>query len=138
MGVARARHGGAHRGAGQLPGRLAEHFDKENKDRSIFRKNIGRALLNRENDPFLEFWNLDLLSREMRERYQTETVRQLTVQTEMRVTDTIRSNFALVVIAVTGSASAEEQLAAEAAGVDYLLHKPLDIDRFRRILQPLH
>jgi len=45
---------------------------------------------------------------------------------------------ALVVIAVTGSASAEEQIAAEAAGVDYLLHKPLDIDRFRRILQPLH
>ena len=44
----------------------------------------------------------------------------------------------LVVIAVTGSASTEEQLAAEAAGVDYLLHKPLDIDRFRRILQPLH
>ena len=28
--------------------------------------------------------------------------------------------------------------AAEAAGVDYLLHKPLDIERFRRILQPLH
>ena len=45
---------------------------------------------------------------------------------------------ALVVIAVTGSASAEDQVAAEAAGVDYLLHKPLDIDRFRRILQPLH
>jgi DNA-binding response OmpR family regulator len=45
---------------------------------------------------------------------------------------------ALVVIAVTGSASAEDQIAAEAAGVDYLLHKPLDIDRFRRILQPLH
>ena len=44
----------------------------------------------------------------------------------------------LVVIAVTGSASAEDQIAAEAAGVDYLLHKPLDIDRFRRILQPLH
>jgi DNA-binding response OmpR family regulator len=45
---------------------------------------------------------------------------------------------ALVVIAVTGSASTEDQVAAEAAGVDYLLHKPLDIDRFRRILQPLH
>ena len=44
----------------------------------------------------------------------------------------------LVVIAVTGSASAEDQRAAEAAGVDYLLHKPLDIERFRRILQPLH
>jgi DNA-binding response OmpR family regulator len=44
----------------------------------------------------------------------------------------------LVVIAVTGSVAPEDQLAAEAAGVDYLLHKPLDIDRFRRILQPLH
>ena len=44
----------------------------------------------------------------------------------------------LVVIAVTGSVALEDQLAAEAAGVDYLLHKPLDIDRFRRILQPLH
>jgi DNA-binding response OmpR family regulator len=45
---------------------------------------------------------------------------------------------ALVVIAVTGSVALEDQLAAEAAGVDYLLHKPLDIDRFRSILQPLH
>jgi len=45
---------------------------------------------------------------------------------------------ALVVIAVTGSVAPEDQLAAEAAGVDYLLHKPLDIERFRRILQPLH
>lgn len=44
----------------------------------------------------------------------------------------------LVVIAVTGSVAPEDQLAAEAAGVDYLLHKPLDIDRFRSILQPLH
>ena len=44
----------------------------------------------------------------------------------------------LVVIAVTGSVAPEDQLAAEAAGVDYLLHKPLDIERFRRILQPLH
>jgi|EndMetStandDraft_5_1072996.scaffolds.fasta_scaffold481801_2 two-component system CheB/CheR fusion protein len=45
---------------------------------------------------------------------------------------------ALVVIAVTGSVEPDDQRAAEAAGVDYLLHKPLDIERFRRILQPLH
>jgi two-component system CheB/CheR fusion protein len=44
----------------------------------------------------------------------------------------------LVVIAVTGSVAPEDLHAAEEAGVDYLLHKPLDIDRFRRILQPLH
>ena len=29
------------------------------KDRSIFRKNIGRAILNKNNDSFLEIWNLD-------------------------------------------------------------------------------
>jgi two-component system, chemotaxis family, CheB/CheR fusion protein len=45
---------------------------------------------------------------------------------------------ALVVIAVTGSVAPEDLLAAEEAGVDYLLHKPLDIERFRSILQPLH
>jgi DNA-binding response OmpR family regulator len=44
----------------------------------------------------------------------------------------------LVVIAVTGSQGADDERAAEQAGIDYLLHKPLDIDRFRRILQPLH
>ncbi|HEY6513699.1 MAG TPA: response regulator [Burkholderiaceae bacterium] len=45
---------------------------------------------------------------------------------------------ALVVIAVTGSVDPSEQLAAEAAGVDFLLHKPLDVARFRKIVPPLH
>lgn len=34
---------GTHRGQGQLPSRILQHFVAENKDRSIFRKNIGRA-----------------------------------------------------------------------------------------------
>jgi len=34
---------GTHTGRDQLPSRLNEHFLNENKDRSIFRKNIGRA-----------------------------------------------------------------------------------------------
>lgn len=37
------------------------------KDRSIFRKNIGRALLNKENDEYLSSWNIDFTSREKRE-----------------------------------------------------------------------
>jgi hypothetical protein len=36
---------GTHTGDGQLPSRLQQHFLDANKDRSIFRKNIGRALL---------------------------------------------------------------------------------------------
>ena len=44
---------GTHIGINQLPSRLRQHFMLENKDRSIFRKNIGRALLHRDQDPFL-------------------------------------------------------------------------------------
>ncbi len=53
---------GTHTGNNQLRSRLKQHFLNEKKDRSIFRKNIGRCLLNRDNDPFLEFWELDLTS----------------------------------------------------------------------------
>jgi len=53
---------GTHRGDGRLPLRLEEHFLKENKDRSIFRKNIGRALLARDGDEFLGQWEIDLTS----------------------------------------------------------------------------
>ena len=59
---------GSHTGADKLPSRMAEHTTK-NKDRSIFRKNIGRALLNKAGDPFLEQWNFDLTSRANRARY---------------------------------------------------------------------
>jgi hypothetical protein len=51
---------GTHTGKDQLPSRLKQHFIKENKDRSIFRKNIGRALLNKARDPFLAQWEIDL------------------------------------------------------------------------------
>jgi hypothetical protein len=35
-------------------------------DRNIFRKNIGRALLNRNNDYYLKIWNIDYTSKENR------------------------------------------------------------------------
>lgn len=59
---------GTHTGQGNLRQRLEEHFLAENKDRSIFRKNIGRALLNRRKDPFLAQWEMDLTTKEERRR----------------------------------------------------------------------
>lgn len=53
---------GSRTGDDQLPFRLTQHFLLENKDRSIFRKNIGCALLNRDGDPFLAQWEQDLTS----------------------------------------------------------------------------
>ena len=60
---------GTHTGRGQLRSRLKQHFIKENKDRSIFRKNIGRALLNKRNDAFLKYWELDLTTRKSKTQY---------------------------------------------------------------------
>ena len=42
---------GTHTGKDQLCSRIIEHFLNENKDRSIFRKNVGRAILSKNNDP---------------------------------------------------------------------------------------
>src|SRR5713101_1241907 len=60
---------GTHTGSAQLRSRLRQHFLIENKDRSIFRKNIGRALLNRDHDPFLPWWELDRTSQTMRNQH---------------------------------------------------------------------
>lgn len=59
---------GTHTGQGNLRQRLKEHFLTENKERSIFRKHIGRALLNRKSDPFLGQWEMGLTTRQERRR----------------------------------------------------------------------
>jgi hypothetical protein len=102
-GGARIVRVGSHRGAGNLPARLNEHFLKENKDRSIFRKNIGRALLHRDNDPFLAQWAFDLTSRADRMKYEGAVDRARLAKVEQEVTQYIRSRLSFVVIAVAGT-----------------------------------
>lgn len=99
---------GTHRGEGHLPGRIEEHFVTENKDRSIFRKNIGRALLNREDDPFLEDWNLDLTSRAMREKHEDRIDLEKQKQVEGQVTDCIQHNFSFSVLEVADAANRDQ------------------------------
>lgn len=60
---------GTHTGDNQLQSRLKQHFNQENKDRSIFRKNIGRALLSKNSDAFLKLWDLDLTTRKAKDEY---------------------------------------------------------------------
>ena len=50
---------GTHRSYGRLRGRLKDHFIYESKDDSIFRKNIGRAILNKNRSTYLDVWNID-------------------------------------------------------------------------------
>ncbi len=60
---------GTHTGQNQLRSRLKQHFLNKNKDRSIFRKHIGRAILAKNNDSFLELWDKDLTSKKNRETF---------------------------------------------------------------------
>ena len=50
---------GTHTSANRLKQRLKDHFLKENKDGSIFRKNVGKAILNKRNDPYLKTWEIN-------------------------------------------------------------------------------
>jgi hypothetical protein len=94
---------GTHTGHNQLPSRLRQHLLVENKDRSIFRKNIGRALLNRDHDPFLSLWELDRTARIMRDQHPgIDLDRQRVI--EGLVSTYIREHFSFVVIPVAEKA----------------------------------
>lgn len=84
---------GTHTGEEQLCSRLTQHFLSENKDRSIFRKNIGRALLSKANDPFLQQWELDLTPRKSREKFSPQVDFEKQRQVERQVSECIRNNF---------------------------------------------
>jgi hypothetical protein len=89
---------------------LKQHFLNENKDRSIFRKNIGRALLNKQNDPFLEFWDIDLTTRKAKENHSILIDFDYQRVVENQVSRYIRDNFSFGVFEV---ASKKERLEVE-------------------------
>lgn len=91
---------GTHTGNNQLPFRLQQHFMRENKDRSIFRKNVGRALLKKARDPYLAIWELDLTTREAKKKHSNliDPVKQKKV--EQQVTNVIQCNFHFIVFRV--------------------------------------
>ena len=91
---------GTHVGDKQLRSRLNQHYINENKDRSIFRKNIGRAILNKRSDAFLELWNIDLTTREAKDRYKGIIDIDKLISTEKEVTEYIQSNISFAVCEV--------------------------------------
>ncbi len=87
---------GTHTGDNQLPSRLKQHFSNENKDRSIFRKNIGRGILNRKKDSFLKEWEIDLTTKEAKEKLSNLIDLEKQKQIEKQVTKYIQDNFSFV------------------------------------------
>lgn len=91
---------GTHTGDNQLRSRLKQHFLKENKDRSIFRKNIGRAILNKKKDPYLRNWEIDLTTKLCRETlsHLVDTKKQR--QIESKVSKYIQDHFSFAIVPV--------------------------------------
>ncbi|HEY4168080.1 MAG TPA: hypothetical protein VGM96_14945 [Reyranella sp.] len=89
---------GTHKGQNNLAARVREHLDAPNKDRSIFRKHVGRCLLAKEGDPFLDQWQLDLTTRHARTMngHKVDQVRLKEVEND--VTRYLTENFSFSVL----------------------------------------
>jgi len=94
--------------------RISEHFllneskmnftiaNPKPSDRSIFRKNIGRALLNKNNDYYLKIWNIDYTPKENRLKLNLMRNIEKEKQIESGVSKILRGTFSFRFIALEG------------------------------------
>lgn len=68
------------------------------KDRSIFRKNIGRAILATSERDYLPTWNIDFQIEENRTRYARQRNIKLEKQTERSISGILRDHFSFRII----------------------------------------
>lgn len=99
---------------GHFRSRIKEHylldeskmnFDRNKpkpSDRSIFRKNIGRALLNRDNDDYLQVWETDFMTRKKREflGYKRDIDKEKRI--ESKITRILRDHFSFRFLLIGG------------------------------------
>jgi hypothetical protein len=96
-GYARVVCVGTHAAPGRLKQRLMDHFERENRNASVLRRNIGKALLNRAKDPYLDIWSLDTFRVHNKDREDPRTAARV----EMDVTAYMRVNLSFSVMPVT-------------------------------------
>jgi hypothetical protein len=70
-----------------------ELFKPKPSDRSIFRKNIGRASLHRDKAPYLEIWEIDYIPRANREQFGHQRDIRKEREIESAITDKFRKGF---------------------------------------------
>lgn len=91
---------GTHTGENQLKSRLKQHFENENKDRSIFRKNIGRCFLNIEQNQYADIWEIDFTLKENKINKGHLIDRKFQNQLEGKISKYIQENLSFTVIEV--------------------------------------
>jgi hypothetical protein len=103
---------GTHTGDKQLRSRICQHFENENKNRSMFRKNIGRCILNKERSPYLSTWELDTTSKKNKELFSHRIDKTLEAELEKRISKYIQENLNFCLLDVP---SKEDRLYYEAS-----------------------
>jgi len=121
---------------GNFRSRISEHyllvdakikFDKTKaapKDRSIFRKNLGRALLNKNKDGYKELWEVDFTTSANRTKYKRQRDIAHEMMIERKITDLIRKRFSFRFVSVSdertriGSSGLESALIGTCAGCE--------------------
>jgi len=93
---------GTHTGDKQLRSRIYQHFENKNKNRSMFRKNIGRCILNKEHDPYLDTWNHDTTSKENKERFYHDINKTLEAELEEEISNYLQRNLTFCLLEVPG------------------------------------
>jgi hypothetical protein len=91
---------GTHTGDNQLRSRLYQHFTDENKDRSIFRKNIGRCFLNLNKNPYAKIWELDFTTRAQKKENAHLRDAIFEKQLERKITRYVQEKLSFAVIEV--------------------------------------
>ena len=99
---------------GNFRRRIAEHFLLDDRkmdfdsnrpaphERSIFRKNIGRALLGREKDAYLSVWELDFTSKAGKQRFSSLRNIDKEKQLETQITQILRETFSFRYVMIEG------------------------------------
>ncbi|MCW6160470.1 MAG: hypothetical protein LVQ95_05305 [Candidatus Micrarchaeales archaeon] len=99
---------------GNFKSRVREHyvfdegkldFNKDQpapKERSIFRKNIGRALLAKEKDNYLKVWEIDYTTKENRKKFGELRNIEKEKDLEKRISRILRERFSFKYITVNG------------------------------------
>jgi len=83
---------GTHTGDKELENRIFQHFENENKNRSIFRKNIGRCILKKSNKQYLSIWDLDTTRKDDKERHSSLINHTLEKKIEKQISKYIQEN----------------------------------------------
>lgn len=92
---------GTHKSSDNLQARIEQHFTQD-KNRSILRKHLGRALL-REEEPdhkYLPLWDLDITSREDREKNAPLITPEYEEALERRISAYMRESFTFAAVAI--------------------------------------